>query len=438
MGSFVSNIIGSFLIFCCLINIWSRLLDKKVNYKSFKFYFVILCGLILILINYFYNYVYLRMIIIVFCFAFLNYFLFRSDLKNTIISTVFSQLIFSVSDMVFGLIIIYILKIDFNSLNDFSGTLFVNVFVCILSIILSRFRFVKNSYVSLIRIIDYVGSKKVILLAFLIILSLNFLLALIYFKLNIYYVFGINIFFVVVYSYVIIRSLETTSKNNVFKMQNMSLMESLRQYEDMVDRQRVDNHENKNQLLIIKNMIKKKDKDIVKYIDTVVKNQMEDDESLYTRVMTIPSGGLQGIIYQKMLVMKDEHIKFSLDVGRDVRNFELDKLSMDDNYRLCKIIGVFLDNAIEESRNIIDKCIMISLYVDNGNLVIGVSNKFSGKIDIDRIDDSGYTTKGDGHGYGLSLVKKILSETNVFENERSINRNVFKQIIRIKNTQINF
>ena len=37
------------------------------------------------------------------------------------------------------------------------------------------------------------------------------------------------------------------------------------------------------------------------------------------RVMTIPSGGLQGIIYQKMLVMKDKNIIFSLDVSRDVR-----------------------------------------------------------------------------------------------------------------------
>ena len=210
-------------------------------------------------------------------------------------------------------------------------------------------------------------------------------------------------------------------------------MNSLHQYEDMVDRQRVDNHENKNQLLIIKSMITKKDKDVIKYIDTIVKDQKEDDESLYTRVMTIPSGGLQGIIYQKMLVMKDEHIKFNLDVGRGVRDYGLDKLSIEDNYRLCKIIGVFLDNAIEESRNISDKCIMISLYADT-DLVIEVSNKFEGKLDIDRMDESGYTTKGDGHGYGLTLVKKILSETDTFENTRSVKRNIFKQVIRIKNT----
>ena len=40
----------------------------------------------------------------------------------------------------------------------------------------------------------------------------------------------------------------------MIKAENKSLMESLSEYENMVDRQRVDNHENKNQLLIIKNM----------------------------------------------------------------------------------------------------------------------------------------------------------------------------------------
>ena len=76
--------------------------------------------------------------------------------------------------------------------------------------------------------------------------------------------------------------------------------------------------------------------------------------------------------------------------------------------------------------------IMISLYVDDGNLIIDISNKFNGKIELDRLDDEGYTTKSDGHGYGLSLVKKILSETDKFENERSIRKDIFKQTIKVK------
>ena len=44
-----------------------------------------------------------------------------------------------------------------------------------------------------------------------------------------------------------------------------------------------------------------------------------------------------------------------------------------------------------------------------------------------------YTTKGDGHGYGLTLVNKILSEeTGKLENEKSINRDTFTQTLKIK------
>lgn len=434
MSNFVGNIVGSLAMYIASVYIWKKLYEDNISWSNSKIYVVSIFMIIFGLINYFYNFVFVRIIVLMVFLFFTNKIIFNKDYKKTVLSTILAELLLTVADLLFGLVVLCINGFDINKITMFYGTLLANVTGLTISISLANLKIVKKIYDFLLDLVELVKQKKVILFALLIIISLNLLLAMIYFKLNTYYIFFINIVLIVIYSYVVVKNLETSSRNEVIKTENESLMDSLHQYEDMVDRQRVDNHENKNQLLIIKNMIKKNDKDVVKYIETIVKDQMEDDEVLYTRVMTIPSGGLQGIIYQKMLVMKDEHIKFSLDVGRGVREIELNKLSMDDNYRLCKVVGVFLDNAIEESRKIDDKCIMISLFVDEGDLVIEVSNKFEGKIDVDKLDESGYTTKGDGHGYGLSLVKKILSETDVFENERSIKRNVFKQIIKIKNT----
>ena len=434
MSNVVGNIVGSLAMYIASVYVWKKLYEDNISWSNSKIYVVSIFMIIFGLINYFYNFVFVRIIVLMVFLFFTNKIIFNKDYKKTVLSTILAELLLTVADLLFGLVVLCINGFDINKITMFYGTLLANVTGLIISISLANLKIVKKIYDFLLDLVELVKQKKVILFALLIIISLNLLLAMIYFKLNTYYIFFINIVLIVIYSYVVVKNLETSSRNEVIKTENESLMDSLHQYEDMVDRQRVDNHENKNQLLIIKNMIKKNDKDVVKYIETIVKDQMEDDEALYTRVMTIPSGGLQGIIYQKMLVMKDEHIKFSLDVGRGVREIELNKLSMDDNYRLCKIVGVFLDNAIEESRKIDDKCIMISLFVDEGDLVIEVSNKFEGKIDVDKLDESGYTTKGDGHGYGLSLVKKILSETDVFENERSIKRNVFKQNIKIKNT----
>ena len=434
MGS-VGLFIGGLIMMLVEFYLWSIFYDSKLNYRSFLLYFSLFFLTLISFIIYSYVSVFVRISIVTFFLLIFNRLLFKRRFNEILISTLYGQFLLAISDSI-GISILalfYRNGIDFVK-NNFFGTLIGNIVVSLIFLFIVHLGFIKKIYLKLVGVTNQIKNNSLIIISFISIVSINILMALSFYKLNSFCVIIINLVLLIIYSIVIYKSLSEKNNSIIVKAENDSLMSSLHLYEDMVDRQRVDNHENKNQLLIIRNMIKKKDKDVIKYIETIVKDQKEDDEALYTRVMTIPSGGLQGIIYQKMLVMKDENITFSLDVGRRVRDFDLSKLSIDDNYRLCKIIGVLLDNAIEESRNIKDKCIMISLFIDSGDLIIDVSNRFEGKIDIDKLDESGYTTKGDGHGYGLSLVKKILSETKAFENERCINRNVFKQIIRIKNT----
>jgi len=430
--NFVSNLVGAFCMMFCSIYIWSKLYKTKINFKDYRLYVYVLASILFILVNYFYNIPSVRILVITVILSIINKLIFKNGLKNSVVSTVISQFIICTSDLIFGLIVMFILKIDLSSISVFYGTLFANIFAFIVSIIIVNINIIHKIYFKLISSINNIRHKKVIGFAVLIIVTLNVLLVFIYYNLNIFYIIITNICLIIVYSVVLIKNLETSSMNNLIKSENESLIENLSEFENMLDRQRVDNHENKNQLLIIKNMIKKKDKDVINYIDTIVKDQKEDDEVLYTKVKNIPSGGLQGIIYQKMLVMKDMNILFSLEVSRDIRRIELSNFSMDNNYKLCKILGVFLDNAIEESKNIEDKKIMISLYKDDEFLCVEVSNKYNGIIDMDMLDKEGYTTKGNGHGYGLSLVKKIVSNSDVFINERQISNGFFKQIIKVR------
>ena len=69
--------------------------------------------------------------------------------------------------------------------------------------------------------------------------------------------------------------------------------------------------------------------------------------------------------------------------------------------------------------------------MDN-ELCIDITNNFKGSLDLDKINNKKYTTKGDGHGYGLTLVKQLLEESNKLENEKSINRDNFTQTLKIK------
>ena len=113
------------------------------------------------------------------------------------------------------------------------------------------------------------------------------------------------------------------------------------------------------------------------------------------------------------------------------------KLSQSNDFKnMVRILGVFLDNAIHASADMGDKAyVKVTLTMKDDDLCISIKNKFNGTIDVEKIDKVGYSTKGSGHGYGLSLVKNILVENRNLINKRKLTKNTFEQILIIKNKQ---
>ena len=77
------------------------------------------------------------------------------------------------------------------------------------------------------------------------------------------------------------------------------------------------------------------------------------------------------------------------------------------------------------------KKLQIYLYQEQQFFAISISNTYKGRIDLENMYNRGYTTKENGHGYGLSLVKEILNKNKKFKNEKSICGNVFIQKIKL-------
>ena len=262
---------------------------------------------------------------------------------------------------------------------------------------------------------------------------MNFLYVSNFLEIDFQKVFVINIILVVTYTFILFYAMHEQNENNKCKEENKILINNLNEYEKMLDHQRISNHENKNQLLTIKGMLNKGNKKVIEFIDEIVKEKREDDEVLYTKTKRIPAGGLQGLVYQKMLIMKDKNIQINLNISKKLIGIDFTDEFKTINYDICRIVGVFLDNAIEEviKAKKKEREILVSMYIDE-YFTIEISNIFFGNVEINRLTEKGYTSKGKGRGYGLSLVERIINKNDRLELETIVVNNIFTQKLKIK------
>ena len=416
-----------------VIYLISKLLGEKINFKNYKTYLIIILLIIITILNFVFISDMLRVVVSTISIGFCNYFLFKQNLARTVISTILEQCILTIAEIIFAFFLVFFVSDDGNFLMDmFCGVLLSDFLISSIGILIISINPILNICQKIIKLVEKIKSIYILVFSLLLAVVLSLVFSTTFHEIDILYILVINVLLCSIYAFIMIKSL--INQNNMIKVQaeNKALVDNLSEYEKMLEHQRVSNHENKNQLLVIKNMLSKKDNEALKYIDEIIEDRQDDDVAIFGRAAKIPSGGLQGIIYQKMLVMKDKNIKFSLNVSNSIKKLDFDNMDTKLMYDICRIVGVFLDNAIEEVEKLEDKEVNISLFEDGGKLNIEISNKVKEIPDLEKMDNAGYTTKNKGHGYGLSLVKEIVSKNENITNLRSITKNIFTQILKVK------
>ena len=427
---FLPYLINSFSI----IYLLHALQNKKINLKNANFYFVYAFFVILSIFNKVFIIPQMRLVIMTIVLLLGNIILFNEKLRYSIIISFFCQVLVCISEIISTLILPIIFRIEYNLfLMNWLDILLYNIFISVILVIFSKINIIKKVYLKLITITNKLSLSILLLYFLLLLLAINILTVLSYLPDDSYYFIYINAIFLIVYSIIIFVAIKDKNEKKQFIEVNKNLINNLNEYEKMLDYQRVNNHENKNQLLVIKSMIEKNKDNVIEYIDEIIKEKREDNEIIYNKAKRIPSGGLQGLIYQKMLLMQENNIEVNLDINSQVRKIDFGNLSSKMNYDICRIAGIIIDNAIEETMkfNKKERDIIISMYIDD-MFIIEVSNRIKDDVDLNKIYDKGYTSKEKGHGYGLSLLKKIVCENNKIINEVKIINNIFTQIIKIK------
>lgn len=412
---------------------WYKLLNQKINFKNYKLYITLVIMLSTSLINFFTVNKFIRVTIMTVILIFSFKYLFKEKLNKTIVTPVFTQIIIFISEFLYALILLLIFGNEANkTINTILGNFATNIVVAMLLIIFLKFRITKKLYNLLLKATDRIKTSQLCVFCVIGMLILNIILANAYYKVKLQFFLIFNVILILLVLIIIFYSFKTQNKYNKVSDKYNVAIKSLNDYENMMTKYRIANHENKNLLLTVRAMIINKDKDIPKYIDSIIEDKYMDDEKLLFKVSAIPSGGLRATIYSEILKIKENKIDYILNIDRKLRAVDLLELDTDTVIDICKIIGVFIDNAIEAVKGLRKKNIDIDLYVEDNTICIKVSNNYRGNIDITKINDEGYTTKGEGHGYGLSLVKKIIDDNSMFKHKTEISKNIFSQILIVK------
>ena len=240
-----------------------------------------------------------------------------------------------------------------------------------------------------------------------------------------------NLFCIGVFVFVLGYFKEKTNNNRITS-EYEKLLNYVKVYEQTIDEKSKKQHEYKNQLILISGMVKtKKVKD---YINDLI-NEEQDDKNveLIRRIQYLPQGGLKGLIYYKVEEMINRGIDVYVDISPKLDDKKVKKVIKDNLHDISKIMGVYLDNAIEAVNEADKKYIVIDASVEKGNIIFSFSNTYKGCVNLSKLDKEGYTTKGNGKGYGLSLVKDIINKKkDIFSSERQVNGPYYVQKLYIK------
>lgn len=422
----VALVVSSFLI---LKNILCE--SKKILNLKNMFLLVLFVVLTVFLHNTNYSplapiMIYLVMVIIyknIFCLA----------INKTILATGIVMIIYFISDLLTT--IIFLNFVDINALRSVPVVIILSNFI--VSVFAISFSFINSLILKIRKFIKIVENNKyydklLFTVLITIVLSLIVYNLSITSNLNEEYIVNIGIMcFFFLLTFVFIRE-----KNQKDKLNDEydRLMEYVENFEDWIEDEKLNSHEHKNQLAVIRGMVKT-NKKAVEYIDNIIKDDIYVEDFWINEIKHLPTGGIKGLLYYKLILTKKENIDICLSVSRDTKNFikDVESIELKNIYRL---LGIYLDNAIEAAKESENKVISLEIYPMNSRLMIVISNTYKGNVDIKKIKSKGYTTKGSGHGNGLYYADKIVKKSAILESESSIINNYYIQKLMIIKKEI--
>lgn len=411
----LSGIVSGTMSYFSILNIS----NSKKNFHEFIIYFIIFVPLLLISYEFFYGIT--RLILnILFIIISLYFSIFKKDISNSVYYTLSYKMIAFISEFLTSVAILIIFNFNSIEYSNLPFSLSISSLInSILIYLISKVNFISKNIRKLNNIIKKNNKDWIYIILVMILMVL--LMTFNRYKMNSsieYYIYIVIIIFVVVsFVYVIYNKFQRQAMEDKYN----ESMEYVLRYEKIINEQGKKNHEYNNQLMVIKGYINKPER-LSEYLDEVIGEHKTGQNYTVKQLGFLPDGGVKGLLYHKLSKMEDNNIKYYLYVDQNLKDKDIESFDLKTYRDLTKLLGVFLDNAIDAALKSEEKEIEVELKDKDDCLLLTISNTYDKNTDINKVGKSGFTTKGVGHGFGLSIVKDIAktnSEIETFSSKES-------------------
>lgn len=202
---------------------------------------------------------------------------------------------------------------------------------------------------------------------------------------------------------------------------NKALRESVENLGALNDRLRMDRHDYLNHLQIVYGLMELEEYDEMnEYLRKVYKELLKTGKAIKTSKPAI-----NALIAAKMAECEEKGIEFLVEVKSDLKDIGIE------DWELCKVLSNLVDNAVRAvgESDSEEKAVRVNITETAENYVFEVED--NGPKIPDEIKElifrKGFTTKkGEGHGMGLAIVSRIVSDNKgVIELATDESRTVF-------------
>jgi sensor histidine kinase regulating citrate/malate metabolism len=182
----------------------------------------------------------------------------------------------------------------------------------------------------------------------------------------------------------------------------VSMEQSVSELEELNNTLRAQRHDFLNHLQVVYSLMEMQEyKDAQDYIERVY-----GDIRAVSRVLRTANPTVNALLKVKLAACERQGVKAEMHIASAWKNLSIP------GWEMCKVLANLIDNALDAMKGTKDPRLTITLSEDLKTFHFSVANNGPDipPQDLNRIFQPGVTTKSEGHGMGLFIVRNTLRE----------------------------